>query len=151
MLNLLRSVRELRQAGKLHRALIIRLTMFGVISVLLLSFVVFDIFNGTADWLFAVPLAVVGFILGITIFARMSRVVWDEQAEMLVATKMDAVGFGMLALYIAFEVTLRTELPKLFPSVVTVTPLLLAAICGTIFGRFVGMLREILRAHSEAL
>ncbi|MDB5225490.1 MAG: hypothetical protein JWL87_442 [Candidatus Adlerbacteria bacterium] len=147
MLQLMRSVRELRQSGQLHRALITRLVMFAVISLILLGFVGFQIAQGTADWRLVLPLALVGFGLGVTVFARMGKAVWDEETEMVIATKMDRWGFLVLALYIAFEVGLRTELPRLFPAVASTLPLLLAAIFGTIFGRFVGMLREILRAH----
>jgi hypothetical protein len=146
---MLRAVQELRQAGKLHRALVVRLTMFGIISLILLGFVAYDMAVGTASWYLALPLSAVGFVLGTTVFARMSRAVWDEETQMVTATRMDAVGFGVLALYIAFEVGLRHELPVLFPAAASATPLLLAAICGTLLGRFVGMLREISRAHDE--
>jgi hypothetical protein len=149
MFNLIRSVRDLRQQGKLHRALITRLVMFAVISLLLLGLVAFDMINGTADWRLALPLALIGFILGTTLFARMSKAVWDEETEMVTATKMDRWGFAVLGLYVLFEITLRTELPRILPGVASATPLVLAAIFGTIFGRFVGMLREITRAHIE--
>jgi hypothetical protein len=147
MLNTLRAVRELRQAGKIQKSLVTRMTMFAVISVLLLGFVIYDTATGVASWMFALPLFVVGFVLGYWVFSRMQKVVWDDEKELVAATRMDAVGFAVLALYIAFEVSLRHELPVIFPAVASVTPLLLATIGGTLLGRFVGMMSEILRAN----
>jgi hypothetical protein len=140
MLHLFREVRVLRQEGKLHKKLIFRVRMLAVIGAVLLGITLFNIVRG-ADPLTAAALGGIGFVLGLYVFSHMSGVNWNEEEELVQATRMGTVGYVTLALYIAFEIGLRTFLADFFPMSATV--FLLAGIAGTLLGRVVGMVVEI--------
>jgi hypothetical protein len=118
------------------------------ISGILLAIVVFNIVFRGANPLFAGILALVGILLGMFVFSRMNKIVWDEEAELVQTQKMDIVGYGILALYIAFELGLRTFLHDYFP--ITATALLLAGVFGVLFGRVIGSVVEIHRVYTSS-
>jgi hypothetical protein len=148
MLNILKEVRELRQAGKLHNKLIVRTRMLIIISLILGAIVIYNlIFRGTNPWI-ALLLAAIGFVLGLSVFARMSVVNWDEEKEVVSVGRMDTIGFVTLALYILFEIGLRTVLKEFYPASATV--FILAAIFGSLLGRAIGTVIEIHRIYTSA-
>ena len=117
--------------------------MLLVISVILLGVTLFNvIFRGTS-WLITGALFAAGFVIGLYVFSRMSVIQWNEELEIVETGRMDAIGYGLIALYIAFEVSLRTFLSAEYP--VSATIFIFAAVAGTIFGRAVGTVVEIHR------
>jgi len=148
MANLFKEIRTLRDEGRLHDKLISRTRMLFVISGILLLVVVFNIVfraPSIAIVASAIPIAVIGFLLGFYIFSQMNVVNWNEDEEVIKSGKMDAVGFTSLGLYILFEIIFRTYLKSHFPSVAI--PLLLSGIVGTLLGRAVGTLAEIHKVY----
>ena len=145
MPNIFREVRTLRQEGKLHKKLINSLRMQSVISAVLAAIVVFNLIFRGANPLIALALAVVGFVLGMFIFSRMNAVSWNEKEETVQSEKMDKIGYATLALYVLFEIGLRTFLSHTFP--ISATAFLLAGIFGTLLGRVVGTVIEIHRVY----
>jgi len=141
MIRLLREINALRTEDKLHKKLISRLTVLIIISLILLGIVIFNIVFRGADAIIASAVAIVGFILGVFLFSRMNVVNWNEAEEVLQLGKMDLLGYGALALYIVFEIGLRTFLKDFYP--ISGTVFLLAGVCGTLFGRVLGTLIEI--------
>src|SRR5205807_721697 len=95
--------------------------------------------------LICIALAVVGFVLGMYVFSRMSLMQWNEEQEIVEAGKMDRVGYATLGLYIVFEIGLRTFLSTEFP--ISATSFILASIFGVLFGRAIGMMVEIHRVY----
>lgn len=151
MLHLLKEIRTLRDEGKLHRRLLIRVRMLFVISAILFAVVAYNITTRGTDIALAGALLIIGLLLGVFIFSRMNVVQWNEEEEILEAGRMDLLGYTSLGLYIAFEIGARTALKDFFPASATV--LILATIAGTLFGRALGTLVEIhrvyLRTHSS--
>ncbi|MDB5260402.1 MAG: hypothetical protein JWN37_633 [Candidatus Nomurabacteria bacterium] len=148
MFNLFREIRELRDEGKLHTKLISRTRMLFIISAILLFVVLFNIFFRDITFpilLLIMGLAIIGFFLGLYVFSQMNVVNWNEEEEILKSGKMDKAGWFALALYIVFEISLRTFLNANFPTFVI--PLLLSGIFGTILGRAIGTLVEIHRVY----
>jgi hypothetical protein len=144
MLNFFTEVRVLQQEGKLHTRLITRVRMLFIISVLLLAVAAFNVYQG-ANMFVALALAVVGFVMGFYVFSRMSRVEWNEEAEVMEASKMDKFGYGLIGLYVVFEIGARTLLTNYFGA--GAEAFVFALVFGIIFGRAVGMVIEIHRAY----
>jgi hypothetical protein len=150
MRNLFQEIRILKEEGKLHAKLISRVRMLFIISLILAAVVLFNvIFRNIPPYfiLGIIALTIVGFFLGLRVFSKMSVVDWNEEEEILKVGKMDKIGYISLALYICFEVGLRTLLKSNFP--LYMLPLLLSGIFGTIFGRAVGTLVEIHKVYTE--
>lgn len=145
MPNILKEVRALQNEGKLHAKLIFRVRMLYVISLILGGVVVFNLIFRGVHALIPGVLALIGFGLGYFVFTRMSVVNWNEESETVQAGRMDLIGYGVLALYVAFEIGLRTFLKDAYPTHVTVY--LLAGIFGTLLGRAIGTIVEIHRVY----
>lgn len=148
MIGILREIRALRDEGKLHRALIVRTRILIGISAILLGVVVFNVLTRDADWRIASALLVIGLPLGGFVFSRMNVVQWNEEKEVVETGRMDMLGYVTIALYIGFEIALRTFLKDAFPA----HPIayLLAAIVGTLLGRVFGSLYEMHRVYLAA-
>lgn len=125
----------------LHQKLISRVRMLLIISVVLSGIVVFNVLVRGADWLVASGLFAGGFFIGLYVFSRMSVIQWNEEQAIVEAGRMDAVGYTLIALYIAFEIGLRTFLKDFYP--VSETAFILAAVAGTLSGRAFGTLVEV--------
>lgn len=149
MLHLFREMRVLREEGKLHRRILIRTRLLLVISAILLAIVLYNIFTQGTNAFFALAIAIVGFIFGALVFSRMGgKLQWNEEEEVVESGRMDIIGYASIALYIAFEIGLRTALHDVFP--VSATALLLAAIFGVLFGRVVGTMTQIHRVYAAS-
>ena len=148
MANIFTEINILRQEGKLHAKLVRRIRMMFAIAVLLLIATLFNLtLRDVHPYVItgSVALAFLGFLLGFYVFSQMNAINWNEEEEVVSSGKMDVVGFASLALYIAFEVGLRTYLKAAYPTYAI--PLLLSTIFGTILGRAVGSLVEIHRVY----
>ncbi len=152
MFHFLKEVRILRQEGKLHRKLIIRIRILLFISLILAGIVVFNVIYRDANWFAALALMIGGFLIGLFVFSRMNVIQWNEEQEVVEAGRMDMIGYAMIALYVAFEIGLRTVLIDFYP--VSATAFILAAVCGTLLGRSFGTIIEIHRVfkatHSQS-
>ncbi len=145
MLNILREVGILREEGKLHTKLVFRVRMLLVIALILVGITVFNVMFRGANELIVAVLLVFGYVAGFYLFSRMSVVQWNEGERTVEAGRMDLIGFGVLALYIVFEIGLRTFLKDFYP--ISATVFLLAGIAGTLLGRAIGTLIEIHRVY----
>ena len=83
MFNILREIRVLREEGKLHRTLIVRTRILLLISVVLASIVLFNMFYRGTDWMLPGVLAIIGLVLGLFIFSRMNPIQWNEEREVV--------------------------------------------------------------------
>ncbi len=148
MPNFFAEMRTLREEGKVHQKLLTRVRLLLVIALILLLISAYNLIMRPADAFTALALCAVGFLLGLFVFSRMNVVEWNEAESIVQTGRMDAVGFAVIALYIVFEISLRTFLKDFFP--LSVTTLLLAGIFGTIFGRAVGTVIEIHRVYKTS-
>lgn len=147
MFNFLSEVRMLQEEGKLHTKLVSRIRMLLIISVVLSGIVLFNVIARDVNWLAAGGLFIGGFVIGLYVFSRMSVIQWNEELEVVEAGRMDAIGYGLIALYIVFEIGLRTFLHDYYP--VSATIFILAAVAGTLSGRAFGTLVEIHRVFTR--
>lgn len=141
MSNVFREIGVLRREGKLHKKLVTRIRVLSIIAAILAGIVVWQVLTHDIQIALVLAFASLGFILGLWVFSRMSVIRWNETEEQVEAGRMDMLGYASLALYIAFEVGLRTFLRDFFP--LTATAFLLAGIAGTLCGRALGTLIEI--------
>jgi len=145
--NILKEVRVLQDEGKLHKKLITRVRMLLGISIILAGITLFNVIFRDTSWLITGGLFIAGFFVGLYVFSRMNVIQWNEELEVIQAGRMDAIAYGMLALYVVFEIVLRTYLSATYP--VSAEILIFAAIAGTIFGRAVGTVIEIHRVYTR--
>jgi hypothetical protein len=78
----------------------------------------------------------------------MSPIQWNEEKEVVQTGRMDVFGYGILALYVLFEIGLRTTLSRYIPA--SETALLFSGIFGVLFGRVIGMVIEIHRVYMSS-
>ena len=145
-MNLFAEIRALKKEGKLHNKLLIRTRILFIIATILLGVVLYNVFTRDLDVLWAIFIGVVGFFLGVFVFSQMNVVNWNEEKEVVKSGKMDKVWYIALALYIFFEIGLRTLLKEYFP--LEVIPLLLSGISWTLIGRGIGTLLKIHRVYT---
>jgi predicted histidine transporter YuiF (NhaC family) len=143
MFNSLKEMQILRAEGKLHSKLINRIRMLLVISAILTLVTVFNIVFRDESWIVAVPLFVGGAVVGLLVFSRMNVIQWNEEQEILEAGRMDMLGYITIALYIIFEIGLRTFLNDTYPVFAVV--FILATVAGVLLGRAAGTVIEIHR------
>jgi len=141
MLHLFREVNVLRQEGKIHKALIVRVIILLLISLILTGVLIFNIIARNVDIISIISVGIIGFILGLYVFSRMNIVNWNEEEEIVQAGKMDTLGYGTIILYLIFEIGLRTFFNDFYPLGATI--LLLSVITGTLLGRTLGIIIEI--------
>jgi hypothetical protein len=148
MQNLFSEVRQLREEGKVHATLIRRTQILFGIALVLLGITLFNLFTRPLNISIVSGLLIVGFLLGLLVFSRMTVVEWNEEESMLRTSKMDIVGFASIGLYILFEIGLRTFLRDFYPAFATIY--VLAGVGGTLLGRAVGTLIEMHRVFIAA-
>ncbi len=141
MLSVFNEVRVLRREGRIHRKLIIRISLLSIVSIILAGIVFFNVAFKGVGIMMSVMLAVVGFVLGRYIFFKMNVVSWNEKEEVVGTGRMNAVSYVVLALYVAFEIGLRTLLGEFFPTNAMI--FLLSGVSGMLLGRVVGTIIEI--------
>lgn len=139
----IQDIRGLRDEGLLHSRLIRRIRLLAGISITMLAMASYEVVRYGLDMRIALAIAIVAFILGIVIFARMNKVVWDEKEEVIAAGRIDAVGFAVIVLYITFDVALRTFVSHEYAGVVT--GYVLFGIGASLLGRSLGTLFAIER------
>jgi hypothetical protein len=145
MPNILREVRELREEGRLHRGLIRRTRIFLSISGVLFCVALYLAFAQQAQPLLWGGAAAIGFLAGFLIFSRMTPLQWNEASEQVESASMGYLGYGMIGLYILFEVGARTLLGDIVGA--QYHSYLFALIFGVIFGRTMGVVAEMHRVY----
>lgn len=138
-------LRDLHQSGTLHRRLLTRVRIQSIVGAVLLLIALFDAIQDSLNILLYVIFGAVGFVLGVTIFSRIRRVVWDEEQEVISTGKIDAFGIFAIFLYGAFEIGVHNYIGA-FTGAHMVTGYIFVTIGGTLLGRSVGMRRAIYRA-----
>jgi Na+/proline symporter len=149
MTNPLTLLKRLFEEGKVHKKLITRVRMLFIIAVILIGIVLYNIVTRNISAYVAFAVALLGYVLGRTLFSGMSKVVWNEEEEELQAGKMDIVGFASIGLYVLFEIGLRTFLKDAYPDSAMATVYILAGVGGTLFGRTFGMIDAMLAASKD--
>jgi hypothetical protein len=146
MPNILREVRELREEGKLHHGLIRRTRIFLIISGILLCVALYLGFAQHAQPVLWGAVVIIGFLAGFFIFSRITPVQWNEGTEQVEGASMGYLGYGMIGLYILFEVGARTLLGDVVGA--DYQAYLFSLIFGVIFGRTMGVVVEIHRVYT---
>lgn len=136
----LQTLRELKSSGKLHKKLVAQIRILTLISLALLSVVAYQIVvHGLNVWVTA-TIAIISFILGLLVFSKMNKLVWNEEDEVIQTGRMELLGVVIIVLYIAFEMGLRTLVNAEFSGTFAATAYLLAGIGSSLLGRSVGTL-----------
>ena len=123
----------------LHRRLLVRLAMPVLVGVVMLGFVVSDVFGGQMpplNLLWAVPGLLVGYPFG-----RLTKVAWDHETAQVVA------GGGrqivVLVAFVGIRFAARFLLNEEFGNLSYVTDLVLLITVGALAGRSLGLLQQI--------
>ena len=139
------AIRDLR----VHKKLVERILILLAISIFFLGAISLDLFEHRIDATPVIEVWLLGFALGITIFARIRRVRWDEDAAMVSVAAMDRLGFLILALYYLFDFALEPFFYHVYHDATIVKGLLFALIFGTIAGRLANFAIAIYRTHQR--
>jgi hypothetical protein len=118
----------------------IRLGLFAMIALIILGFIVYDIFTGVLAWWIALLALAFGLAIGY-LLGRSMKAKWHESEEKIVLS-MDRLAVLALVAYIALALA-RNWLLGHWLSGPTLSATTLAVLSGALFGRFLGMLRSI--------
>lgn len=151
MLDNMSLMRKLRAEGKLDPRLVFRVRWLLVLAVIFLAIASFDFFDKGLDFLIAVPMFAVGFVIGLTILSRSwVSVHWDQQREMVAARNLDIFGAAILAAYFVFRYLAEDIIDYvLHPRAAQVSGLSFCLAAGLVFGRFVGTMLAIRKVYPE--
>lgn len=114
----------------------IRLTMFLLISLVLMGFIIYDLADRVITPLTAGIALVTGLVIGYGL-GRSVYVRWHETEEKVV-TQMDTVGMLAIGAYIVFAL-LRHKLLGEWLTGIALTGATLTLVAGLLFGRYLGM------------
>lgn len=140
---------DLEKAGKIHKQLQIRLYLLGLIAVVVLGILIYDIAWKGLVFLPMMGFATFGFLLGFFVFTRMSKVTWDEKKEMVKLGRFDVVSFLLLAGYIGYRISIEFYLKYQYHDALFVSGASLAMLFGGMFGRLIGMVWAVARVHKQ--
>jgi hypothetical protein len=124
-----------------------RLILFLVIAVALVVFAIYEVIIGDMDLLTGVLTLLVGAVFGF-IYGRLIRVRWNEDEEKII-TRMDTVGFIIIAIYLILSYFRETLLAHFF-SGTELTAIGVTLAGGILIGRFFGVhvsLMRLIREH----
>lgn len=138
-------LKQLHTEGKLHKRLVFQLRLLTFISLALLGVVVYQIATNNLSILLSGAIALGSFLLGLFVFSKMNKLVWNEEEELIKTARMEWLGGAVLVLYIAFEISLRTLLNTEFSGTFAATAYLLAGIGASLLGRSLGTIVAIHR------
>lgn len=133
-----------KTAGRkpVSRRLLLQLRIFGLIFLLMLGVLAYDVATGQVTVFWSLGGLVLGIVLGVVV-SRMYSLSYDE-AEQQVAGRIDWVGGVILLLYLTFAV-FRNQLFAPFVDASQLAGFGLAVSAGTMLGRLVGTGRGIRR------
>jgi hypothetical protein len=124
------------------KRLLLRIRILSVVYVVLLIMTIYSAINSHAIlWKVILGLCI-GIIVGV-ISSRMFKISWDKDGAEVIG-KIDVYGVIVLVLFIVFEVN-RNNIAGLFDSGESLGAIVLTLVTGTLFGRILGITRQILR------
>ena len=81
----------------------------------------------------------------------MNKITWNEEAEEIQLKKFDTAGIIILVLYLTVRLSDKLFIARFFTNVNVISGLAIAAAFGMAFGRCMGTIREIKRAHLSSI
>ncbi|MCZ3366552.1 MULTISPECIES: hypothetical protein [Methanobacterium] len=126
----------------LDARLIVRVRIFSIISIAMLSLIAFEMLRGTIN----MSLAIAGILIGLAvsiIVSRMFRLIWDEETKKVIGN-MDWIGAVVLIFYISFMLT-RTLFLGYYVQGSLFLAIVLSITAGTFIGRVMGTKHGICR------
>lgn len=129
---------NLNNSGKLHKKITLQLYMMLGMILVGLGIIIYDIIVGRISPLIAFITIVVTTLIGY-FMARMNKIVWDEEQELLVAGKMDWTNGIILAVYMSLRLGSKYFLNNIYHNTATVFAISMAILAGIALGRFLGI------------
>jgi hypothetical protein len=142
------SARELYQTGKLHRQVVLRLWLMALFVVAASVLVSYEIIEGKLSWPIILEVSIPSFLLGF-FFARIYRMDWNEQEELVVTSRMDWISGTLLVLYGIFRVVSDKLLTQFYPNSGGAVAASFVLLLGVALGRLVGMTVIVQRTYIE--
>jgi hypothetical protein len=130
----------------IEKKLLIRLYIFLIISILLVIYIVHEIYRGNIFWLLAVTGICFGGVAGI-VLGRFMGVTWHEEKEKVIS-KLDVVGAIAIVLFITLDLS-REWIFGHWIQGVSLSVFTLCVLAGALFGRFLGMRYKVLHILKE--
>ena len=124
----------------LDTRLIVRVRIFSIISIVMLSVIAFEMLRGTINMFLAIAGIFMGLAVGV-IVSRMFRLSWDKETKKVIGN-MDWIGAVILIFYISFMLT-RTLLLGYYVQGSLFLAIVLSITAGTFIGRVMGTRRGI--------
>ena len=145
----LETTRSLHDAGLLHKKIVNRLRLMAALVLGGTAILIYDLAAGTFSFLPAIAIILPCFIVGV-FMARMYKMDWSEEEELVIAGKMDSGSLAILAAYILFRIASRYLLDSVYTTASAAFAAGMAALVGIALGRLIGMAIIVERTYREA-
>lgn len=126
----------------MHPKLRRSLRIYFVVSIIVLTLVIYDMFRDHANPFLVLVGLVVGILVG-KMFTRIYKISWDEKGSNVIQ-HMDIFGIVLIILYIAFDLS-REHLVEIFIHDGSIASVSLALLAGALYGRVLGSITVIRR------
>lgn len=143
MLESFRILRVAYRIGKLHRKLIIRITILIGIVLFTTLVLLYDVFLRNLPLLPVIICSVLGMLFGYFVMSKMRTVTWHEHEAVLTMAGLDVVGLLILILYGAIQIVARRYLSEEYQDAFHISGYALALFWGIMFGRLQGIVQRI--------
>ncbi len=130
-----------------HKNLQRRLRLFFILSAIMFLLALFDIYNGTLSIGIALISIVIGGIAGF-ISSRIFHLSWEKDGEVVVG-RIDAIGWGVLILYILFEIARTTFFSTVLHLAASATAITYVFVASALLSRVFGLRGRMLRILRE--
>jgi hypothetical protein len=136
---------------KIHKKLKLRLIFLGGVTTVIAGMLAYDLLFQGLRFIPVIGFASFGFILGFFVFTRMNKIAWDEEKEAINIGKFDMVSFILVALYVAYRISIEYFLKSHYHNAISISGFSLATLFGGMVGRLIGMVWTIERTHREQM
>jgi hypothetical protein len=140
---------ELHKKGRLHRKLIRRLFIMGVLAILFGAIAIYDTLSTNLRWYTALGGFSIGLVVGGFLFKRIYTAFWDEEKQVVIAGKIDRIGFLLFGIYFLSRILIEVVLRYFWHDVHVVSGIAFAVFSGIMFARFHALVKAVRLSHRK--
>jgi len=126
-----------------HKNLQRRLRLFFILSAVMFLLALLDIYNGTLSIGIAVISIAIGAVVGV-LSSRIFHLSWEKDGEVVVG-RIDAIGWAVLVLYIAFEIARTTFFSSVLHLAASATAITYVFVASALISRAFGLRGRMLK------
>lgn len=143
-------VNNLHKNGKIHKTLIHRMIVLGVISLIFLGMIVSGFVKNGPMFGQGLYFLIVGLPLGFFVFSKIFKIKWDRKNKVIKVRRFDPVGITTLIIYGILRWYMSDVLGYFYhEDAILISSISLSLLFGTTLGRFISMMMTVNKIHDD--